>query len=97
MVEWLSPRSKYKYGYPVVRLEKNKKMFFVPILIIFTFVSTATTECETHDKKYSYHERYYLKYRDITDLGLAAIHNHVDSVEDLVMKVWVQNSLNRTN
>ena len=61
-------------------------MVFGTLLIIFAFVETAMPECQIHDKKYAYHERNYVTYHSITDLGLAAIDNDVDAVDDLIMK-----------
>ena len=58
-------------------------------MIIFTFVATATPECLNHDKMYAYRERYSVKYLDSTDLGLAAHYNFVDSVDDLILEVWL--------
>ena len=61
------------------------------ILILFSFVATAMSECEIHDQKYSHHGGYYITYQDINDFGVAALANDVDAVDPLIMKVeWMK-------
>ena len=60
-------------------------MAFRTILTFFLFVATtyiqhtAKAECKMHDN--------YNIYYDITDLGVAAVHNDVKVVDDLISEV----------
>ena len=48
-------------------------------------MATAKAECQIYDKYHIYY--------DITDLGVAALHNDVDAVDDLISEVgWIQRS-----
>ena len=49
---------------------QDSEMAIGLILIIFSFMATANAECQIHD---NYHIYY-----DITDLGVAALHNDVE-------------------
>ena len=52
-----------------------------------TFVSAAKSECQIHDKIFAHHGKYYVTYHEISDLGIAALNNDVDSLDDLIIKV----------
>jgi hypothetical protein len=49
------------------------------ILTVLSFVATVQSECQIHHQE--------LMYYNISDLGVAALHNDVDAVDDLIIKV----------
>ena len=67
----------------ISRRFEDSEMAFGAILIVFFFVATtqdtAKAECEIHEN----HNIYY----DISELGVAAVHNDVKVVDDLISEV----------
>ena len=85
MQEWLSAGCINSWRMPSCYSRKfqDSEMAFSLILSVFSFVATAKAECQIHD---NYHIYY-----DITDLGVAALHNDVDAVDDLISEVgWLR-------
>ena len=58
-------------------------MTFGTILIVFSFMVTAKAECEIH----AYENRTYGFYANVSDLGVAAIDNNTEVVDDLISEV----------
>ena len=66
---------------------QETKMDFGTILIAFSFLATAKAECEIH----AYENRTHSAFYNVTDLGIAALDNNTDVVDDLISEVgWLQ-------